>query len=55
MDKLNELDTRDIEPTMHALGMTNVFRDDVVGGITGISPAISYAPKAGRLAFSAYE
>ena len=26
-----------------------------VGGITGISPAISYAPKAGRLAFSAYE
>ncbi len=26
-----------------------------VGGITAISPAISYAPKAGRLAFSVYE
>jgi len=29
MDKLNELDTSGIEPTMHAVPITNVFRDDV--------------------------
>ncbi|MCK5286336.1 MAG: Asp-tRNA(Asn)/Glu-tRNA(Gln) amidotransferase subunit GatC [Thermodesulfovibrionia bacterium] len=27
-DKLNELDTRDVEPTSHVLSMKNIFRDD---------------------------
>jgi aspartyl-tRNA(Asn)/glutamyl-tRNA(Gln) amidotransferase subunit C len=27
-DKLNELDTRDVEPTSHVLTMKNIFRDD---------------------------
>ncbi len=28
--KLDELDTTQVEPTSHVIGMTNVFRDDVV-------------------------
>ena len=30
MDKLEELDTEGIEPMMHVLDLTNVFREDVV-------------------------
>jgi len=29
VDKLNELDTKDIEPTSHVLSLSNVVRDDV--------------------------
>ena len=28
IEKLNELDTRDVEPTSHVLSMKNIFRDD---------------------------
>ncbi len=28
IDKLNKLDTDDVEPTAHVLGLSNVFRDD---------------------------
>ena len=45
MDKLNELDTSDIEPMMHALPMTNVFRDDVVGESLSREAALMNAPK----------
>jgi aspartyl-tRNA(Asn)/glutamyl-tRNA(Gln) amidotransferase subunit C len=30
IEKLNELDTRDVEPTSHVLPISNVFRDDEV-------------------------
>lgn len=30
MDKLNELDTKDVEPSSHAIPMVNVFREDIV-------------------------
>jgi aspartyl-tRNA(Asn)/glutamyl-tRNA(Gln) amidotransferase subunit C len=30
IDKLNELDTSDVEPTSHVLPLKNVFRDDNV-------------------------
>lgn len=30
MDKLNELDTRAVEPTSHVIPVTNVFREDEV-------------------------
>jgi aspartyl-tRNA(Asn)/glutamyl-tRNA(Gln) amidotransferase subunit C len=30
MDKLNELDTSNVEPTSHSLKMQNVFREDKV-------------------------
>ncbi|MBF0565764.1 MAG: Asp-tRNA(Asn)/Glu-tRNA(Gln) amidotransferase subunit GatC [Nitrospirae bacterium] len=29
VDQLNELDTKDIEPTSHVLPINNVFREDV--------------------------
>lgn len=29
MDKLNELDTRDIEPTSHVIAISNITRDDL--------------------------
>ena len=31
MEKLNELDTTDVEPTSHVLPLSNVMRDDVPG------------------------
>jgi len=31
MDKLNELDTINVEPLSHAIDVSNAFRDDVVG------------------------
>lgn len=30
MDKLNELDTKDVEPMSHVFQVQNVFREDVV-------------------------
>lgn len=32
MEKLNELDTTEIEPTLHVLSIQNVFRDDLTKG-----------------------
>jgi len=34
ISKLNELDTRDVPPTSHALEITNVFREDKVADPT---------------------
>ena len=33
IEKLNELDTKDIEPTAHILGLDNVFRDDMARAV----------------------
>ena len=45
MDKLNELDTTGIEPTMHAIPVTNVFRDDAVTPGLERDEALKNAPK----------
>lgn len=45
MDKLNELDTEGVEPMMHALEMTNVFREDVVGASLSREEALKNAPQ----------
>ncbi len=45
MDKLNELNTEGVEPMMHALEMTNVFRDDVVGESMPRDLALETAPQ----------
>lgn len=45
MDKLNELDTSQIEPTMHALVMTNVFRQDEVRKSLDRQEALMNAPR----------
>lgn len=45
MDKLNELDTSAVEPMMHALEMTNVYRDDMVTESLERDAALANAPK----------
>ena len=37
IDKLNELDTTNIEPTSHILPVQNVFREDIVLDSAGIN------------------
>ncbi len=44
MDKLNSLDTRDVEPMMHALEMTNILREDVPGTPLSHEEALRNAP-----------
>lgn len=46
MDKLNELDTSGVEPTMHAISMMNVYRDDEAGGSLDRDTALSNAPSS---------
>ncbi|MDK1020559.1 MAG: Asp-tRNA(Asn)/Glu-tRNA(Gln) amidotransferase subunit GatC [Candidatus Hydrogenedentes bacterium] len=45
VDKLNELDTDGIEPMMHVLDISNVFREDVVTGSLDRDAALRNAPK----------
>ena len=45
MDKLNELDTTDIEPMLHVLDVSNVFRDDVIGESLSQDEALRNAPE----------
>ncbi len=45
MDKLNELDTSGVEPMMHVLEITNVYRDDVVQPSLERDAAFMNAPK----------
>jgi len=44
MEKLNELDTRDVEPTSHVLSLINVMRDDVPGRSIPRKDALMNAP-----------
>ena len=44
MDKLNELDTSDIEPMMHVMDITNVLREDVVGNSIDRARVLDLAP-----------
>lgn len=46
MDKMNELDTSRVEPMMHALEMTNVFRPDVIEPSLPRETALMNAPKS---------
>lgn len=44
MEKLNELNTDNVEPMMHAMEMTNVFREDVVEESLPRDKALEGAP-----------
>ncbi|MBI4689308.1 MAG: Asp-tRNA(Asn)/Glu-tRNA(Gln) amidotransferase subunit GatC [Nitrospirae bacterium] len=44
MEKLNELDTKDIEPTSHVLSLNNVMRDDVLKKSISGEDALINAP-----------
>ena len=46
VEKLGEIDTANVEPMMHALQQTNVFRDDVAGGSLDREEALRNAPKS---------
>ena len=43
--KLNELDTSQVEPTYHALRLTNVFREDEVKESIPTEEALQNAPE----------
>ena len=46
VDKLNELDTEEIEPLTHIFGDTNVFREDVVTNGDAKEAMLYNAPKS---------
>ena len=45
MEKLNQLDTRDVEPLSHSLPVSNIFRDDIVISSLGVEKALANAPE----------
>ena len=44
MEKLNELDTKEIEPTSHVLSLSNVMRDDMPTSSIPREKALMNAP-----------
>jgi aspartyl-tRNA(Asn)/glutamyl-tRNA(Gln) amidotransferase subunit C len=51
MEKLSELDTFGIEPTTHALHLSNAFREDQVASSLAREEALALAPELGGAAF----
>lgn len=45
IDKLNEVDTSDVEPTAHILPMKNVFREDRLRPSLPLEKALQNAPE----------
>jgi len=45
IDKLNELDTSDVEPMSHVFPVNNVFREDVVTNGDGTKQTLANAPE----------
>ncbi|MDE6567912.1 MAG: Asp-tRNA(Asn)/Glu-tRNA(Gln) amidotransferase subunit GatC [Lachnospiraceae bacterium] len=45
IDKLNELDTTNVEPMSHVFPVHNVFREDVVTNGNGQETALANAPE----------
>jgi aspartyl-tRNA(Asn)/glutamyl-tRNA(Gln) amidotransferase subunit C len=50
-EKLNELDTRDVEPTSHVIPMANIFRDDEVRPSLERSKVLQNAPEESQFFF----
>ena len=46
IDKLNELDTKDVEPMSHAISVTNAFREDKIMNSIGTENSLANAPDA---------
>jgi aspartyl-tRNA(Asn)/glutamyl-tRNA(Gln) amidotransferase subunit C len=44
MDKLNELETKDVEPTTHAIQLQNVLRPDLVQSSLDRKDSLANAP-----------
>lgn len=45
MEKLNELDTSEVEPTSHVLPMVNAFKEDKVEGSYPVKNMLDNAPE----------
>ena len=45
VQKLDALDTKDVEPTSHVLNMENVFRPDEVKSSNAAEKALEHAPQ----------
>ncbi len=45
VEKMNELDTADVEPLAHCLPISNVFRDDCVRESLGTEKTLANAPQ----------
>ena len=52
MDKLNELDTGDVEPTTHAIQLQNVFRADAVQPSLERQDSLANAPETDGVNFT---
>ena len=51
MDKLNELDTKDIVPTTHAIQLQNVFRPDSIHDSIDRKDSLANAPSTDGVNF----
>lgn len=45
VDKLNELDTSNVEPLVHVMPQVNVFREDEITNSDGVEATLMNAPK----------
>jgi aspartyl-tRNA(Asn)/glutamyl-tRNA(Gln) amidotransferase subunit C len=45
MDKLNELDTKEVKPTSHVIPVKNVFRSDEIRESLSREPSLGNAPE----------
>lgn len=48
MDKLNELDTENVEPTSHVLAIKNIFKDDEPSESFSLENMLANAPEKER-------
>lgn len=46
IDKLNELETKGVEPMSHAIAVTNAFREDKIKESIGTDNSLANAPDA---------
>jgi aspartyl-tRNA(Asn)/glutamyl-tRNA(Gln) amidotransferase subunit C len=51
VEKLNEVDTADVEPTSHVIPMSNVLRDDAVRPSLDRGKVLHNAPEESRFFF----
>lgn len=51
VEKLNELDTKDVEPTTHAIELRNVFRPDRVESSLDRKDSLANAPETDGVNF----
>ncbi len=45
VEKMDELDTADVEPLAHCLPISNVFRDDIIKPSLGTDASLANAPQ----------